>query len=192
MAEAREASALRLRRLRAERPDWNREKNARWKSQNADKAFCHKEVEAAVRKGLLTKQPCERCGSTDLIHAHHDDYSKPLDVRWLCPIHHRERHRELGPSGAARGAERRQGGGGDRTILRGSAHPRAKLTEQLVQEIRQSPEPAPRIAERLGVCRALIYQVRKNEIWKSVAPADTPNFPGAGHTASGAFSGRHE
>lgn len=53
-------------------------------------------VQTAIRKGLLIRQPCERCGSTERIHAHHDDYSKPLDVMWLCPLHHRQRHKELG------------------------------------------------------------------------------------------------
>lgn len=28
-----------------------------------------------------------------LINAHHDDYSKPFNVRWLCPQHHREWHK---------------------------------------------------------------------------------------------------
>lgn len=41
------------------------------------------------------KKPCERCNSTLNVHAHHDDYSRPLDVIWLCPIHHKERHKEL-------------------------------------------------------------------------------------------------
>jgi hypothetical protein len=35
--------------------------------------------------------PCEVCGDPQT-HAHHDDYSKPLDVRWFCPRHHREEH----------------------------------------------------------------------------------------------------
>lgn len=35
---------------------------------------------------------CEVCES---IHAqrHHDDYSKPLEIRWLCPLHHKEVHK---------------------------------------------------------------------------------------------------
>ena len=41
----------------------------------------------ALRDGRLTRQPCEVCGSlrTEM---HHDDYSRPLDVRWLCKVHH--------------------------------------------------------------------------------------------------------
>jgi hypothetical protein len=43
----------------------------------------------------LTKLPCEVCKSPDT-HAHHDDYSKPLDVRWLCSQHHGQEHRKYG------------------------------------------------------------------------------------------------
>jgi len=44
----------------------------------------------AIRDGRLIRQPCEQCG--DIAQAHHDDYSKPLDVRWLCFKHHLEHH----------------------------------------------------------------------------------------------------
>lgn len=85
----------RLRRLRRDNPEWNRAKNAKWKSANPQKHAAHRAVKRAVRKGLLTKQPCQRCGSVELVHAHHDDYTKEMDVMWLCPMHHRERHREI-------------------------------------------------------------------------------------------------
>lgn len=42
----------------------------------------------------LTKQPCEICGSNQ-VHAHHDRPEMTLDVIWLCPAHHKERHRYL-------------------------------------------------------------------------------------------------
>lgn len=45
-----------------------------------------------IRLGLLIKQPCEICGA-EKVDAHHDDYSKPLDVRWLCRFHHAEHHK---------------------------------------------------------------------------------------------------
>jgi ribosomal protein S27AE len=45
----------------------------------------------AIRVGKLVRQPCEQCGA-EPGHAHHDDYSKPLDVRWLCRPCHTEHH----------------------------------------------------------------------------------------------------
>ena len=49
----------------------------------------------AVKIGALKKEVCKKCGD-DNVHAHHDDYKKPLQVIWLCPKHHAERHREIG------------------------------------------------------------------------------------------------
>ncbi len=51
-------------------------------------------VNNAIRDNKLFKEPCEVCGSKKRIHAHHDDYSKPLNVRWLCASHHRQWHTE--------------------------------------------------------------------------------------------------
>ena len=51
-------------------------------------------VMQAVRTGALTKQPCSRCGAVKAV-AHHEDYSKPLDVTWLCLSCHQRRHVEL-------------------------------------------------------------------------------------------------
>ena len=50
----------------------------------------------AIRDGRLTKGPCEICGDKRS-QAHHDDYSKPLAVRWLCARHHRAWHKDNGP-----------------------------------------------------------------------------------------------
>lgn len=51
-------------------------------------------VNNAVRDGRLKKEPCAVCGSSDS-EAHHEDYSKPLDVIWYCPKHHAERHVQI-------------------------------------------------------------------------------------------------
>jgi hypothetical protein len=49
----------------------------------------------AIRGGRLTKQPCEKCNAAENVQAHHEDYSKPLEVTWLCRKHHNERHVEI-------------------------------------------------------------------------------------------------
>jgi hypothetical protein len=46
----------------------------------------------AIKEGKLIRGPCEVCGTTEDIHGHHDDYSKPLEVRWLCASHHGKEH----------------------------------------------------------------------------------------------------
>jgi hypothetical protein len=48
-------------------------------------------VGKALRAGRLIRQPCEVCGAAKS-EAHHDDYSLPLTVRWLCRKHHAEHH----------------------------------------------------------------------------------------------------
>ena len=57
-------------------------------------------VTRAVRNGeLIRPKTCSACGGNNRalpMHGHHDDYTKPLDVIWLCAKCHTERHRELG------------------------------------------------------------------------------------------------
>lgn len=46
---------------------------------------------AAARKAHPAAQPCEVCGAARA-DRHHDDYGKPLDIRWLCREHHIQHH----------------------------------------------------------------------------------------------------
>ena len=46
----------------------------------------------AIQRNKLLREPCEVCGVVNS-EAHHDDYTKPLSVRWLCFKHHREHHK---------------------------------------------------------------------------------------------------
>ena len=50
---------------------------------NQEKYTAHLAVQRAVRNNKLEPQPCEVCGKTKT-EAHHDDYDKPLEIRWLC------------------------------------------------------------------------------------------------------------
>ena len=64
-----------------------------------EKALAHRLVNLAVRLGeLIRPDHCERCGDRETKRAldgHHEDYSRPLDVVWLCTPRHRRRHLEL-------------------------------------------------------------------------------------------------
>ena len=75
----------------------NRAKRA-YLERNPIKRAAHIATGNAIRDGRLVRQPCEVCGDKQA-QAHHDDYSKPLDVRWLCTTHHAEWHRNNTPKG---------------------------------------------------------------------------------------------
>jgi hypothetical protein len=64
-------------------------KNSRQK--HLDRTNARNAVQRAIKNGLLIKQPCLICGEDS--ESHHPDYSRPLDVIWLCRMHHRETHK---------------------------------------------------------------------------------------------------
>lgn len=72
--------------------------NKKWIDRNPIKRAAHILVGNAIRAERLIKEPCEVCGC-DKVNGHHDDYAKPLEVRWLCDLHHSEWH-ELNGEGA--------------------------------------------------------------------------------------------
>lgn len=82
---------------RREHRNWGRHTEVvrDWRERNREKMRAHGAVRRALAKGTLVRQPCERCGKVDGVEAHHDDYSKPLDVKWLCVEDHKQRHVEL-------------------------------------------------------------------------------------------------
>jgi hypothetical protein len=68
---------------------------ARWQEKNRDKVAAHRTLNNAIRDGKISRQPCERCGTEIGVEGHHEDYTKPFEVMWLCKKHHGERHREI-------------------------------------------------------------------------------------------------
>jgi ribosomal protein S27AE len=44
-----------------------------------------------LKRGKIVRGPCERCGGSPA-EMHHDDYGRPLDVRWLCRRCHLDEH----------------------------------------------------------------------------------------------------
>lgn len=70
---------------KAQAAEWQKERRKR----EPQKYKARSAVGNALRDGRLTKSPCA-CGATK-VQAHHDDYSKPLDVKWECFKCHREK-----------------------------------------------------------------------------------------------------
>ena len=66
----------------------------------------HEIVARAIKQGTLTPQPCEVCGQKPT-EAHHDDYNKPLEIRWLCKACHTKWHTENQPIYLTNNKERR-------------------------------------------------------------------------------------
>lgn len=81
--------------------------DARQREKFPEKYQARQEVLKAVRSGRLIKLPCQHCGATKT-QAHHHDYTKPLDVEWLCAPCHRAEHGTVGivmEDGHVKGAE---------------------------------------------------------------------------------------
>lgn len=68
----------------------------RYKREYPLKYKARTEAHNAITLGKLVKRPCEVCGNPET-DAHHDDYLKPLSVRWLCRKHHAQWHAKNGP-----------------------------------------------------------------------------------------------
>lgn len=61
-----------------------------WRERNPEKYKAHLEVKKALYRGVIKKTGCIVCG--EAAQAHHGDYSKPLEIVWLCQAHHAEHH----------------------------------------------------------------------------------------------------
>lgn len=67
---------------RPEYKDWALSPEERRRREGA-----RRELANALKKGILKRMPCAICGSA-VSEGHHRDYSKPLEVEWLCRSHH--------------------------------------------------------------------------------------------------------
>jgi hypothetical protein len=67
----------------------------KYRKANPQKQRARDAAMAAIKSGALIRLPCADCGCSSEIQAHHADYSKPLDVIWLCRTCHNRRHGKL-------------------------------------------------------------------------------------------------
>jgi hypothetical protein len=63
-----------------------------------EKIRARNRLNLAIRRGRLVKPrecgSCEQVVASRCLHGHHPDYSKPLEVEWLCAACHSELHRK--------------------------------------------------------------------------------------------------
>jgi hypothetical protein len=62
-----------------------------YKIKHSERHYARNAINNALRDGRIEKMPCLICGD-EKVEGHHPDYSRPLDVVWLCNKHHRETH----------------------------------------------------------------------------------------------------
>lgn len=75
----------------------NAEDLRKYRTENPKKYKAHRAIRSAIKNGTITKSDeCELCSSSLGIEGHHDDYDKPLEVRWLCSKCHSLWHVEHG------------------------------------------------------------------------------------------------
>lgn len=121
-------------------------------------------VRNALKNGnLIRPKNCQRCGKIDTIasdgrstiHAHHADYSRPLDVEWICA----KCHRDETPLPKTVGAP-----------VYGVRNGASKLNPELVRLIINSPLSGRKLAKIIGVHYSTVNRVRSGKRWLSAAP----------------------
>lgn len=77
----------------------NLRSNLEWKKRNHYKVLAQQAAYRATRRGILKPPPCcSECGTAGPVEKHHHDYSKPLEVVWLCKQCHGLLHRKPRPT----------------------------------------------------------------------------------------------
>lgn len=69
--------------------EYYRKNNKKYRVQNQARS----KLRNNIRAGKIIRMPCQVCGEPKS-HGHHTDYTKALDVMWLCVKHHAELHKK--------------------------------------------------------------------------------------------------
>lgn len=98
--ERTEFNKIRQKELKASNPvlykEITRLRLVRYRQKYKEKNIARSKVHYALCSGkLVNPLKCDICGNKGYSEAHHDDYSKPLEVRWLCDKCHKEVHKNI-------------------------------------------------------------------------------------------------
>jgi len=146
----------------------NKERHAElaraYRRRNPEKTKAQNQLNYAVRMGRIKRQPCEVCGSGVHIHAHHHDYSKPYDVKWLCFLCHKAKHPVSDEDKRIKVDDHKP------ARLSGSNNPNASLSNAQVIQIRQLLKiglSQEKIGEVFGVHQGTISRIKLRKAYKN-------------------------
>jgi len=69
----------------------HRPKHSELSDEQRIKANCRSYANVYLRRGKIEKKPCIYCGDP-VSEMHHEDYTKPLEIIWLCKKCHKAEH----------------------------------------------------------------------------------------------------
>lgn len=77
-----------------EHPERHAELAREYRARYPEKIMAQNRLNYAIRKRRIKRQPCEVCGATEKVHAHHISYESKdwYNVRWLCGVCHEIEH----------------------------------------------------------------------------------------------------
>ena len=81
------STAVRASRKEPSKPKRHYERKKRSMARNPEQAAARVLFESALKNGRIKRYPCVICNDSKT-DGHHWDYSRPLDVYWLCRRHH--------------------------------------------------------------------------------------------------------
>lgn len=90
--EYKQANKDKIRKYRLDNLEKHAEYQRNYRNKNPEVVLAHQVVRTLKEQGKISPQSCEICGERDT-EAHHDDYTKPDKIRWLCKVCHMEWHR---------------------------------------------------------------------------------------------------
>lgn len=152
-------------------PERHAELARAYRTRNREKTKAQNQLNYAIRKGEIVRQPCEGCGTSEKVHAHHHDYSKPFEVKWLCYLCHKKSHPVDDED------KKIKFKGAKYARLPGELNPNSSLTNKEVEQIRKMLElglSQESIGRAMNVSQVTISRIKRNLCYKSDSIGPSP------------------
>jgi DNA-binding CsgD family transcriptional regulator len=136
-----------------------------YRARNREKTTAQNRLNYAIKAGRMVRGSCEVCGTDEKVHAHHHDYTKPLDVKWLCFQCHKASH----PVDAE--DKQVKFSGATKARLPGPSNPNAALTADEVRQIRWMLDlgiSQEKIGRVFGVTQVTISRIKLGDRYTNV------------------------